>query len=236
MAQYLSGSYDVGLVATSYAVAALASFVALEMATRIRASPTATLARLWLLAGALAMGCGVWSMHFIGMLAFRLPIPLGYDLGITLLSLVVAILSSAYALWRMSAPMVPPWRLALGAVVLGLGVAGMHYIGMAAMRMQPAIDYHPGWFIASIVVAVGAAGAALWIAFMLRGGERGNTRLRMLAALVMGLAITGMHYTGMAAARFPGAASALRPLAATCNRPGWRRWSASPPSRCWGLP
>lgn len=203
MTGYLVGNYDAALVATSYVVAAIASFVALDMAARISATTNPARARRWLVGGALAMGGGIWSMHFIGMLAFRLPITLGYDLGITLASLLVAVLSSAYALWRVSGPVLPPTRLLLGAVVLGLGVAGMHYLGMEALRMRPAIDYHPGWFAASIVIAIAAAGTALWIAFSLRRDSLRNARLRVLAALVMGLAIVGMHYTGMAAARFP---------------------------------
>lgn len=202
MTNYLNGQYDLTLVAVSYLVAVLASFVALQMVARINASRPSS-AGLWLGFGALAMGCGIWSMHFIGMLSFSLPISLGYDLWITLLSLLVAVISSAFALHIVSGKSLPKARLLFGAVVMGLGIAAMHYIGMSAMRMMPGIDYHPGWFAASIVIAILAAGAALWIAFALRGEAHGNNRLRVLASLVMGLAIIGMHYTGMAAARFP---------------------------------
>ncbi|WMJ68369.1 bifunctional diguanylate cyclase/phosphodiesterase [Stenotrophomonas sp. 24(2023)] len=198
----MTGSYSQSLVAFSLLVAILASYTALDMAGRL-ATSTGRVARWWLAGGAAAMGLGIWSMHFIGMLAFDLPIPVGYDLAITGYSLLVSIGASAFALWLVSRPVLPRRRLAAGAVLIGLGIACMHYLGMAAMRMQPGIDYHPGWFIASIVVAMLAAGAALWIAFRLRVEARNTVRLRALASLVMGLAIVGMHYTGMAAARFP---------------------------------
>ncbi|MDO5609733.1 MAG: EAL domain-containing protein [Pseudomonadota bacterium] len=202
MSDYLSGQYNPMLVVVSYLVAVLASFAALQMVARINASrPGST--GFWLGFGALVMGSGIWSMHFIGMLSFSLPIALGYDLWITLLSLLVAVISSAFALHIVSGAELPAARLLYGAVVMGLGIAAMHYIGMSAMRMAPGIDYHPGWFAASIVIAIAAAGAALWIAFALRREVQGNSRLRMLASLVMGVAIIGMHYTGMAAARFP---------------------------------
>ncbi|MDE3209756.1 MAG: EAL domain-containing protein [Pseudomonadota bacterium] len=196
------GTYDYGLVAISYLVASLASYVALDMAGRITASQGST-SRWWLFAGGTAMGVGIWSMHFIGMLAFTLPIPQGYDLAITLYSLLIAIAASTYALWLVSQPTLPHRRLLGGALVLGAGIAAMHYTGMAAMRMVPGIDYDPWWFTLSIVVAIATAGAALWIAHHLRSEGRRIHRIRALAALVMGLAVAGMHYIGMAAARFP---------------------------------
>lgn len=196
------GTYSYTLVAASYVVAVLASFVALDMAGRINASAGSS-SRWWLFTGGAAMGVGIWSMHFIGMLAFKLPIPQGYDLAITLYSLLIAVAASTYALWLVSRPRLPHLRLLGGALFLGTGIAAMHYTGMAAMRMQPGIDYQPIWFALSIVIAVAAAGAALWIAHHLRAEGPRNRRIRLLAALVMGFAVVGMHYTGMAAARFP---------------------------------
>lgn len=195
-------TYDLTLVVFSIVVAVLASYTALDMAGRL-ATAQGSSARWWLAGGAAAMGLGIWSMHFIGMLAFDLPIPLGYDLAITLWSLAVSVGASAYALWLVSRPSLPGWRLLAGAVLMGLAIAAMHYLGMAALRMQPGIDYHPGWFAASIIVAIAAAGAALWIAFRLRDEQRRTGHMRAMASLLMGLAIVGMHYTGMAAARFP---------------------------------
>ena len=197
----MTGTYSQSLVLFSLLVAILASYTALDMAGRL-ATTQGRVARWWLVGGATAMGLGIWSMHFIGMLAFRLPVPVGYDLAITLYSMAISVGASAYALWLVSRPLLPLRRLVGGALVLGLGIATMHYLGMAAMRMQPGIDYDPLWFAVSILIAVGAAGAGLWIAFRLREG-RHPLRLRALASLAMGLAIVGMHYTGMAAARFP---------------------------------
>lgn len=198
----ISPSYDASLVLFSVLVAILASYTALDMAGRI-ATARGRLALLWLGGGSVAMGLGIWSMHFVGMLAFSLPIPLGYDPAITVLSLVIAIVASAFALKLVSQEHLPRRRLALGALILGMAVAGMHYTGMAALRMQPGIDYDPWLFVLSIVIAVGASGAALWIAFRLRHGMPRVYQLRFGAALVMGVAIAAMHYTGMAAARFP---------------------------------
>jgi diguanylate cyclase (GGDEF)-like protein len=141
-------------------------------------------------------------MHFIGMLAFQLPIDLGFDLPITLLSLAIAILSSGLALWLVSHPLLPAWQLSVGALAMGVGISAMHYTGMAALRMQPGIDYDPAWFGASLVIAVSASAAALWIAFRLRQHTPYVRLARGAAAIVMGFAIVGMHYTGMAAANF----------------------------------
>jgi diguanylate cyclase (GGDEF)-like protein len=180
----------------------LASYTALDMAGRVTATCGAA-ARWWLAAGSVAMGIGIWSMHFIGMLAFSLPVPMGYDPAITLLSLVIAIASSAFALWMVCQKNLAWRRLSIGALVMGAGVCSMHYTGMAAMRMMPPIHYIPSLFILSCVIAVVASGAALWIAFRLRSRTVNVRSLRAGAAVVMGIAIAGMHYTGMAAAQFP---------------------------------
>ncbi|WP_313461151.1 EAL domain-containing protein [Stenotrophomonas sp.] len=198
----MTGTYSQSLVVFSLLVAILASYTALDMAARV-ANTEGKVARWWLAGGAGAMGLGIWSMHFIGMLAFDLGIPMGYDLAITLYSLAVSVGASAYALWLVSHKVLPWYRLAAGAVLMGLGVAAMHYLGMSAMRMEPGIDYHMGWLALSIVIAIVAAGAALWIAFRLRSETRHPMLLRGLASVVMGFAIIGMHYTGMAAAEFP---------------------------------
>ncbi|WP_347900518.1 EAL domain-containing protein [Pseudomonas purpurea] len=198
----LIGSYSPALVLISLCVAILASYTALDLTGRI-ATTKGRAAHLWTVGGALAMGVGVWSMHFIGMLAFMLPIDLGYDITITLFSLLIAILSCGFALWLVSQPRLPGWQLAFGALIMGGGISAMHYTGMAAMRMQPGIDYDPTLFWASLLIAVGASAAALWIAFRLRQNTPHVRLARGGAAVVMGIAIVGMHYTGMAAARFP---------------------------------
>jgi diguanylate cyclase (GGDEF)-like protein len=196
------GSYNSALVLCSLAVAVLACYTALDMAGRT-ATARGQAARWWLAGGAFAIGVGIWSMHFVGMLAFSLPISLGYDIGLTVLSLFIGIVSAAFALWMICQDTLPWLRLAGGAVLMGTGVAGMHYTGMAALRMTPAIDYEPTLFVLSILIAIVASGCAMWIAFRLRHVTRHTRLLRVGAALVMGGAIVGMHYTGMAAAQFP---------------------------------
>ena len=198
----VSASYSPALVLISLCVAILASYTALDLSGRIATARGRT-QYLWIAGGALAMGFGVWSMHFIGMLALQLPLELGYDLGLTLWSLLVAILSSGFALWLVSQPRLPALQLLFGALIMGAGISAMHYSGMAALRMQPGIDYDPTLFGLSLVIAVGASAAALAIAFRLRRQTPYVRLMRGGAAVIMGLAIVGMHYTGMAAANFP---------------------------------
>jgi diguanylate cyclase (GGDEF)-like protein len=197
-----TGYHDSALVLFSILIAILASYTALDMAGRV-SSAAGRAARLWLMGGACAMGVGIWSMHFVGMLAFRLPIPLAYDPAITFASLAIAIASSAFALWMVSRSSLPRLRLVSGSLLMGAGIAGMHYIGMAATRMTPAIRYDVVLFLLSVAIAVLASGAALWIAFLLRRHSPRGPLLRAGAAVVMGAAIAGMHYTAMAAAQFP---------------------------------
>ena len=198
----LVGSYNHILVFFSFVVAVLASYTALDMAGRV-ATSSGRAAQLWWIGGAFAMGLGIWSMHFIGMLAFSLPFALGYDPLITAGSLVLAIVASALALRLVCQHELRWTRLVHGSLLIGAGIAAMHYSGMAAMRIQPGIVYDPGWLIASVAIAVMASGAALWLAFRLRADLQHVRVWRGAAALVMGLAIAGMHYTGMAAASFP---------------------------------
>ncbi|MBP6020666.1 MAG: EAL domain-containing protein [Burkholderiaceae bacterium] len=198
----LASSYNNLLVLLSIAVAILASYTALDMAGRINSSQGRA-ANYWLIGGACAMGMGIWSMHFIGMLAFSLPIALGYDPITTLISLLIAIISSAFALWMVCQKTLPRNRLVGGAILLGAGIASMHYTGMAAMQMVPGIHYIPSLFALSILIAILASGAALWTAFHLRRHSSRVRSLRAAAAVVMGFSIVGMHYTGMAAAEFP---------------------------------
>ncbi|HLD65545.1 MAG TPA: EAL domain-containing protein [Pseudomonas sp.] len=198
----LTGSYNLSLVLISLCVAILASYTALDLAGRI-ATAKGSAVTLWIGGGAVAMGIGLWSMHFIGMLAFTLPIPLGYDLTITLLSLAISILASGFALGLVSQAKMPVWHWLLGSVVMGAGISSMHYIGMQALRMQPGIQYDPWLFGLSLVISVAASAVALWIAFRLRLHRPFVRLARAGAAVIMGSAIAGTHYTGMAAANFP---------------------------------
>jgi len=198
----LQGSYNGNLVAISYLVAFAASYLALDMTGRAARGRAASRWR-WRLGGGCAMGFGIWSMHFIGMLAFSLPIPLDYDGPKTAGSLLIACIASGFALWLATQRDLPPLRHALGSVLMGGGIAAMHYLGMAALEMQPGIVWDRAWLALSVLIAIAAAGAALRMAFRLREETRSAWRMRAVAALVMAAAVVGMHYTGMAAAGFP---------------------------------
>ena len=197
----LSGSYNPILVSLSYLIAVVASYTALVLARRVAQSEGKSAAR-WLAAGAIAMGIGIWSMHFIGMLAFSMEMPFSYDVATTLLSMIVGIGASGFALFIGSRKHIGVKRLCISGFVMGVGIAGMHYTGMAAMEMDATLTYDPLLFVVSIILAVVASIAALWIAFTLASRVDDHVGYKIGAALVMGLAICGMHYTGMAAANY----------------------------------
>ncbi len=197
----MHGHYNLGLVALSIAVAIIASYTALDLANRVEGKSRNQ--RLWIVAGAASMGCGIWSMHFIGMLAFELPIPVAYNLSLTALSLAAAVGVSALALFILRTSELTLRALSPGAVLMGIGISAMHYLGMAAMQMSPGIDYAPALVIASVLIAMAASFVALLIAAELRSGlSRFAMLAKLVSAGVMGFAIAGMHYTGMAAAHF----------------------------------
>lgn len=198
----MTGFYSSDLVALSLIVAIFASYTALELAGRVSQKQGRS-SWIWLVVGAISMGTGIWSMHFVGMLAFHLPIALAYDAALTGLSMVIAIGVSGAALYVVSRAVMTFRNLVGGAVLMGIGIASMHYIGMHAIRMSPPIEYRADLFIASVIIAIVASFAALWISFELRDQSFGGAILRKLgSAVIMGFAITGMHYTGMAAAQF----------------------------------
>src|SRR5687768_5708830 len=152
----MTGSYSYSLVLLSVIVAIFASYTALDLATRITASKGRP-ARMWLAGGAFSMGVGIWSMHFIGMLAFSLPGPMGYDAPITLLSMLIAVVVSYFALFTVTRRTLSNRNLVVGGALMGMGICAMHYTGMAAMEMSPPIRYDPWLFAASVAVAVVAA-------------------------------------------------------------------------------
>ena len=196
------GLYDPPLIVLSVVVAVIASYTALDLAGRVSESRGAS-SWAWLFGGAFSMGTGIWAMHFVGMLSFKLPIPMAYDVPINALSLFIAILLSGTALYVVRRPAMTAQNLSVGAALMGSGICAMHYTGMAAMRMAPPIVYDPPLFIASVIIAIAASLAALWIAFQLRQKRPGKAIVaRIGSALLMGFAIAGMHYTGMAAAEF----------------------------------
>ena len=200
--------HDPGLVVLSVAVAILASFVALDLAGRIRETRGGPRVGWWL-AGAVALGGGIWSMHFIAMLAFQLGTNVTYDVATTVLSLAIAIVVSGLGLFVVYGQR-GTWPAILGGGILaGTGIAAMHYTGMAAMRMAARLSYEPLLVGLSVVIAIAAATAALWLTL-----RQQRLWLQIGGAIVMGAAISGMHFTGMAAARF----AATEPLGpATAN-------------------
>jgi NO-binding membrane sensor protein with MHYT domain/two-component sensor histidine kinase len=199
----LVGTYNYWLVLLSVVVAITASYVALDLTSRVAASDGHRAGPYWLTGGAATMGSGIWSMHFIGMLAFRMPNPMSYDVPITALSLLIAAAGSGFALYVTSRRTLIPYRLLTGGALLGLAIAAMHYTGMAAMRMRPPIHYEPGLVTLSVLIAVGTSISALWSAFILRRETIFTAFWRKAgSATVMGAGICGMHYTGMAAALF----------------------------------
>jgi PAS domain S-box-containing protein len=197
----LIGSYNYALVALSVLIAMFASYAALDLAGRVTAAGGWTRA-VWLLGGAGAMGTGIWSMHYIGMLAFILPIPVAYHWPTVLLSLFAAILASVVALGVVSRQKMGWLRALAGSVLMGAGIASMHYIGMAAMRLPAICQFNSFLAVLSVVFAVLISLAALWITFHFRDGKAGIGWEKLAGAVVMGAAIPVMHYTGMAAASF----------------------------------
>jgi len=206
---YLPFSYDAWLVAASVLIASLASYVALDLTKRVR-NRDAQVSLAWGLGGSLAMGSGIWAMHFVGMMAFTLPIELGYTYAMTALSWAAAVAASGIALRIASHGRLSLLRLGAGSLLMGGGICVMHYTGMAAIDLAPGIDWNVWRVAASAVIAVTASAAALGIFFWLRSvPARWRPALQLLAAGVMGLAITGMHYTAMSAAHFPAGAVCL---------------------------
>jgi PAS domain S-box-containing protein len=201
VAMNLIGTYNYALVALSVLIAMFASYAALDLASRVTAAIGWTRA-LWVLGGACAMGTGIWSMHYIGMLAFILPIPVAYHWPTVLLSLFAAILASAIALYVVSRQKMGASQAVAGSVLMGAGIAGMHYIGMAAMRLPAICQFNSSLVVLSVAFAVLISLAALWITFHFRDEKTGVGRKKLAGAAVMGAAIPVMHYTGMAAASF----------------------------------
>jgi two-component system, sensor histidine kinase and response regulator len=192
----LPSHYDGWLVVLSYVVASFAAYTAIDLAGRVseyRTEPKRAAA--WLLGGAFAMGAGIWSMHFVAMLAFQLPIPVRYEPWTTFASMVAAIATSGFALYIVTRGVLSWRRLLVSGVIMGVGIAAMHYTGMAALRFDALALYFVGGWILSIVNAIVCSTIAIWLVFRLGGG--GNLLAKVVAALVMGVAICGMHYTGM---------------------------------------
>ncbi|HEY9651892.1 MAG TPA: MHYT domain-containing protein [Coleofasciculaceae cyanobacterium] len=198
----MNTTYNPYLVILSAFIAILASYTALELASRVSAARGIT-RKFWLMGGAIAMGTGIWSMHFIAMLAFSISIFISYNLAIVLISLIAAILASAQAMFIISRPKPSQIGLLAGSSCMGIGIAIMHYTGMAAMQMPASLEYKPNLFMLSVVIAIIVSFVALKLTIAFRDGAWVKRRwLKITTACVMGGAVLSMHYTGMAAAMF----------------------------------
>jgi NO-binding membrane sensor protein with MHYT domain len=213
----VTGTHDPYLVALSIFVAAFASYTALDLGGRV-AVARGLARRVWLVAAAITMGGGIWSMHFVAMLAFIMPIPMSYDIGLTTLSLVVAIFVTGGAFYVISRQSTSPLRLVFSGIFM-VGIITMHYTGMTAMRGHAELSYDRLFVALSLVIAIGASTAALWLAFR----TTDHLWQKLVAAVVMGLAISGMHYTASEGPFLPLTARFMRPKDSQVSiKPIWR--------------
>jgi len=205
-------SYDFALVILSVVVATIGGYVAIEIAQHVRVSGVRRRI-LWSIGGALALGVGIWSMHFVGMLALRLPVLVWYDALLIFVSIVAAVGGCAIAFIIFNRPTVNSWLLALASIFMGLAIASMHYTGMAGMRTSAHISYDPLIVGASVAVAIIVSFAALVLTRnLIETSSKKRAWLKKAAAsLLLGSAVAGMHYTGMAAQHFAGGSTAWRP-------------------------
>jgi diguanylate cyclase len=200
--QTLAIHYTAGLVIVSVLLSIGASLAALSLSDRVRAATSVGSRRFWLTSGSVAMGVGIWSMHYLGMLALTLPVPIFYFWPAVLLSLLLAIAASSVALSVVSRETLTTRRLLGGGLMMGAGIGAMHYTGMAAMRSS-AMEHYNLWIVAlSVFTAAGFSWLALWIAFVSGRSKQNETRMRMAAGVVMGLGIAAMHYIAMVGVRF----------------------------------
>ncbi len=199
--QVLAGSYSYGLVAASVLIALFAAYAALDLAGRVTATQGATRVS-WLVGGAIALGLGIWSMHYVGMEALRLPVRVLYDWPTVFLSMIAAVVASGIALFVVSRKNMTIITTSIASLLMGAGIAAMHYIGMEAMRLPGMCHYNMRIVALSVVLAVVISFVALLLTFRLREQTKSFSWLKTACAVVMGLAIPVMHYVGMAAVTF----------------------------------
>ncbi|WP_328185960.1 MHYT domain-containing protein [Marinobacter sp. OP 3.4] len=198
----MTGHYDYGLVLVSYLVAVLAGYSALYFGAQMTHAVSGR--RLWLGLGAFTMGTGVWTMHFVGMQAHKMEMVQSYDLGLTVLSWFAAVIASGLALNRIGLPRISALQIGISSVFMASGIVVMHYVGMEAMRLSPGLIYNWPWVTVSVVIALVASAGAMVLSRQLADAAGARARvLHTVAALIMGAAISGMHYTGMFAVSYP---------------------------------
>jgi len=198
----MSGSYSLVLVVLSYMIAAIASYITLGHAQALRQASSNT-RPIWLGIGSLSLGAGIWSMHFIGMLAYETDMLMSYDMGLTAVSILLAIISAAFALWVIAKPNLSMSRIFFSSLVMGGGISTMHFTGMAGMKMPATISYDVGLVVISIIVAIVASFAAIWVSINQEKYDvENNVTKKIVGASILAVAISGMHYIGMAAVNF----------------------------------
>ncbi|WP_246514334.1 EAL domain-containing protein [Exiguobacterium alkaliphilum] len=197
---HLHSTYSLPLVLLSIAVAIFSGYVSLDISSRLKYSEHVSRIR-WVSAGALSLGLGIWGMHFIGMLAFHLEADVSYHIGIVIASIIPAIISSGFAFYTVSQRSARPRDLVICAVFISIGIVSMHYVGMEAMLMDADITYDPFMWLLSAVVAFVASLVGLYLLFSLPDVSRFHWR-KVTSAILIGLAVSGMHYIGMSAAEF----------------------------------
>ncbi|MBZ5593236.1 MAG: hypothetical protein LAP39_13425 [Acidobacteriia bacterium] len=197
----LVGFYDYRLVVLSVLISTLASYAALDLGGRVTAA-RGLVQHFWAACGSVTMGLGIWAMHYIGMLAWDLPVAVLYHWPTVLLSLLAAILASGVALFVVSRDELTSSRTGIGGVLMGIGIAGMHYIGMEAMRLRAMCHYSAGMVALSVILAIAISMVALRLTFQLRDENAATGWRKLGSAILMGAAIPVMHYTGMAAVTF----------------------------------
>jgi len=196
----LIATYDIPLVALSVLIAIASSYTALDVAGRVTAARNS--ARVaWIVGGAVAMGTGIWSMHFTGMVAYHLPTAVYYHVPTVILSLVAAIAASLVALFVVSREHVGFGHVVAGSLLIATGISGMHYIGMDAMRLRAMHHWDATFVVLSVAIAIVVALAALGLTFMFRDDKQDKV-LKGVCAIIMGFAIPAMHYTAMAAVSY----------------------------------
>jgi len=206
----LYGSYDPWLVALSVTIAIGTSILGMQLARVAHGQTSLLLRQVSIIAGSISLGAGIWSMHFIGMMALNLCTRVNYDTFTTILSMAPGVLASWYALHLLSGEKITYRRLWLGGVIVGAGIGIMHYTGMLAMQMAPALKFDVQWVLLSVIVAVVLATSALWISLHLNQQQRISSIYTLsLGGSLMGIAIAAMHYTGMASARITGLADPM---------------------------
>jgi two-component system, sensor histidine kinase and response regulator len=202
----MSFSYDPFQVGLSVLIAIAASYAALDLAGRVMAKRKVVRAA-WLAGGAFSMGSGIWTMHFVGMLAFHLPVPVFYYWPTVAAALFIAIMASAAALYIVTRGRMGSRYALISGTVLGLGVAALHYLGMQAMRMDATYTLNPIIVVAAVVLGILFATSGMWLGYYFRDEPLQTAWRKLGAAVLMGIAIAGMHYTGMVSATFRAAPS-----------------------------